>query len=80
MASVSVKHTVKSVVSRALEIPVEQVVDEAHLMDDLGADSLDVINIQMMIEDELGTQVPDEEADSLLIVGPLIRWTEDHLA
>ncbi len=80
MASVSVEHTVKSIISRALEIPVEQVVDDAHLMDDLGADSLDVINIQMMIEDEIGIQVPDEEADGLLVVAVLIRWTEDHLA
>ena len=80
MATVSVEQSVKGVISQVLAIPVAAIDDKAHLEDDLGADSLHRIEIQMALEEQFGIQIPDEEVDELLVVGNAIQWIEDHLA
>ena len=79
MARISVEHTVKGVISKTLQIDPASVSDEAHIMDDLGADSLEMIEIQMALEDAFGIAIPDDEAERLQIVGNAVQWIEDHL-
>ena len=79
MASTSVEHTVKSVICATLNIDAASVSDKAHIMDDLGADSLEMIEIQMALEDAFGIAIPDEESERLQTVGNAVQWIEDHL-
>jgi acyl carrier protein len=80
VASHSVEQGVKSVVGQVLSIPVEQIQPAAHLQDDLGADSLHRIEIQMALEDQFDIQIPDEDVESLRTVGDVMRCIEEHLA
>ena len=55
----------------------EQLTPEAKFIEDLGADSLDTVELVMALEEEFGIQVPDEEAEKLASVGDVIRFIED---
>ena len=79
MASTSVEQAVKSIISEVLPIDRERIDDGDHLIDDLGADSLHVIEIQMKLEERFHIDVPDEAIDRILVVGNAIQWIEDHL-
>jgi acyl carrier protein len=80
VASTSVGHTVKSIISNVLEIEAERLAEGAHIMDDLGADSLEVMEIHMALEDEFEIAIPDKELDKLQTVGDTIAWIENRLA
>ena len=56
----------------------EQVTPEAKFIEDLGADSLDTVELVMAFEDEFDVQVPDEEAEKLLAVGDVTRYIEEN--
>ena len=55
----------------------DQVKPEAKFIDDLGADSLDTVELVMALEEEFGTEIPDEEAEKLQSVGDVIKFIED---
>ena len=59
-----------------LSVTPEQVTKEAKFIDDLGADSLDTVELVMAFEDEFGVDVPDEEAEKLISVGDVITFVE----
>jgi acyl carrier protein len=56
----------------------EQVTDEAKFIEDLGADSLDTVELVMAFEEEFGIDVPDEEAEKLQAVGDVVRYVEEN--
>ena len=56
----------------------DQVTTEAKFIEDLGADSLDTVELVMAFEEEFGIEVPDEEAEKLLTVGNVVQYIEDH--
>jgi acyl carrier protein len=56
----------------------QQVTPEAKFIEDLGADSLDTVELVMAFEEEFGIDVPDEEAEKLQSVGDVVRYVEDH--
>jgi acyl carrier protein len=56
----------------------DKVVPEASFIDDLGADSLDVIELVMAFEEEFGCEIPDEEAEKILTVGDAINYIEEN--
>jgi acyl carrier protein len=60
-----------------LGVTIEQVVTDANLVSDLGADSLDVVELVMALEDELGVEVPDEDAQKLVTVGAVLAYLKD---
>ena len=67
---------VKDIIVQNLNVPEEQLTPEAKFIEDLGADSLDTVELVMAFEEEFGIEVPDEEAEKLISVGAVITHIE----
>jgi acyl carrier protein len=65
---------VKDIIVEQLGVNKEQVTPEASFIDDLGADSLDTVDLVMAFEEEFGAEIPDEEAEKLTTVGGVIKY------
>ena len=78
MSDKSIEDRVKDIIVKELGVTPEQVTPEAKFIEDLGADSLDTVELVMAFEDEFDIQVPDEEAEKLLSVGDVNRYIEDN--
>jgi len=70
---------VRHIVSDKLSISEEQVTEDASFIDDLGADSLDTVELVMALEDEFGLDIPDDEAEKLTTVGKALDYIQGHL-
>jgi acyl carrier protein len=73
----TVEEKVREIVVEQLGVKPEQVTPEAKFIEDLGADSLDVVELVMALEEEFGHEIPDEEAEKLTTVGDVIKYIED---
>ena len=73
----SVDEQVKSIVVEQLKVDAEQVKAEASFADDLGADSLDVVQLVMAFEEKFKISIPDEEAEKIRTVGEAINYVKD---
>ncbi|AJD40696.1 MULTISPECIES: acyl carrier protein [Rhizobium] len=67
---------VKKIVIDHLGVDAEKVVESASFIDDLGADSLDTVELVMAFEEEFGVEIPDDAADSILTVGDAVKFIE----
>lgn len=67
---------VKKLLSEQLDVDEEKITMDSSISEDLGADSLDVVELLMSIEDNLGVAVPDEEAANLKTVGDVVRYID----
>jgi acyl carrier protein len=74
----SVTEKVKKMIVEQLGVNESEVVPEAKFIDDLGADSLDIVELIMALEDEYGIEIPDEDAEKIETVGDAIRYIEEH--
>ncbi|MDP8247100.1 MAG: acyl carrier protein [Candidatus Tritonobacter lacicola] len=70
---------VKEIVVEQLGVNADEVSQEASFIDDLGADSLDTVELVMAFEEEFGTEIPDEEAGKIKTVGDAIKYIEEHI-
>ena len=68
---------IKQIIADQLGVKKEEVVDSAKFVDDLGADSLDTVELVMALEEEFGIEIPDEEAEKLITVGDALRYIEE---
>jgi len=68
---------IKKIIVEQLGVNEDQVKPEAKFIEDLGADSLDTVELVMALEEEFGTEIPDEEAEKLQSVGDVIKFVED---
>lgn len=76
MSDVGVK--VKKIIVEHLGVDEAKVTDEASFIDDLGADSLDTVELVMAFEEEFGSEISDSEAEKILTVGDAIRFIENN--
>ena len=74
----SIQEKVKEIVVNQLGVAPEQVKDDAKFIEDLGADSLDQVELIMALEEEFGADIPDEDAEKLATVGDAIKYIESH--
>lgn len=70
---------VKAILSEQFDVEEDSITAETTLADDLGADSLDVVDLLMSIEDEFEVEIPDEEVENIKTVGELVKYIEDHV-
>ncbi len=77
MAEKPIEHRVKDIIVEQLGVKADQVTPEAKLIEDLGADSLDAVELVMALEEEFGIEVPDEQAEKLQSVGDIIKYIEE---
>jgi len=70
----------KVIVADKLSISEDQVTEGASFIEDLGADSLDTVELVMALEDEFGLDIPDEEAEKLTTVGKAMDYILDHVS
>ena len=75
----SVEDRVKKIVVEQLGVKEEEVTNEASFVDDLGADSLDTVELVMALEEEFKTEIPDEEAENINTVNQAIEYINAHL-
>src|SRR6266699_6253909 len=77
MADKSIEQRVKDIIVEQLGVNADQVTPDAKFIEDLGADSLDTVELVMALEEEFGHEIPDEEAEKLQSVGDVIKYIED---
>jgi acyl carrier protein len=76
MADIEAK--VKDIIINELGVEAEKVTPEASFVEDLGADSLDTVELVMAFEEEFGMEIPDEDAEKLQTVGDAIKYISEH--
>ena len=74
----SVEDTVKKIVSDQLGKSVDEIQSDSSFVDDLGADSLDTVELVMALEEEFDTEIPDEEAEKITTVQAAIDYVTAH--
>ncbi len=74
-----IEERVKKIVVEQLGVSEEQVTREASFVDDLGADSLDTVELVMALEEEFDCEIPDEEAEKIATVEDAIKYIESHV-
>lgn len=74
----NVETRVKAIIVRQLGVKDEEVLAEKSFIDDLGADSLDIVELVMAMEDEFGFEIPDEEAENIRTVGDAVSYINAH--
>ena len=71
-----VAERVKKIVVEHLNVDAEKVIDNASFIEDLGADSLDTVELVMAFEEEFGIEIPDDAAESIVTVGDAVKFIE----
>ncbi len=70
---------VRDILCEQLDVDEEKVTMEANIMEDLGADSLDIVDLVMSLEEEFDVEVPDEEVENIKTVGDIVKFIESHV-
>ena len=74
----NISERVKEIIVKHLGIDPDKVTEDANFIDDLGADSLDTVELTMSFEEEFGCEIPDEAAESMFSVGDVIKFLETN--
>ena len=69
---------IKALIAEQLGVDLDQVTDEASFIDDLGADSLDTVELVMALEEEYGVDIPDEDVEKVTTVKDIIAYIEEN--
>ena len=78
MSEKTIEQRVKDIIVEQLGVKPEQVTPEAKFIEDLGADSLDTVELVMALEEEFGNEIPDEQAEKLQSVSDVIKFVEEQ--
>jgi len=71
---------VREILVDQLDVEEDAVTMDASIIDDLGADSLDIVDLVMSLEEEFDTEIPDEEIENIKTVGDMVKYIEDNVA
>jgi len=75
----NIEEKVKEIIAEQLGVKKEEIKPESSFVDDLGADSLDTVEIVMALEEEFGIDIPDEDAEKISTVGEAIQYIENKV-
>ena len=75
-----IEDKVKSIIAEQLGVKIEEVTNEASFIDDLGADSLDTVELVMALEEEFSIEIPDEDAEKMTTVGDAMKYVQEKSA
>ena len=70
---------IKAILADQFDVDADTVTMETSIADDLGADSLDVVDLVMSLEDEYGVEIPDDKVENIKTVGNLVQFIEDNV-
>ena len=73
----SIEDRIRTIIATELGVKPEQITPEAKFIEDLGADSLDTVELVMALEEEFGNEIPDEDAEKLISVSDVIQFIEE---
>jgi acyl carrier protein len=76
----SVEERVKKIIVEQLGVNAEEVASESAFVEDLGADSLDTVELVMAFEEEFDLEIPDEDAEKIATVGDAVKYIDEHAA
>ena len=79
-ATQSIEDVVKNIIVNELRVDRSQLVEQTHLMKDLGADSLDALNIALRLEEAFKIKIPDDSIPNFLTIGDIVRGVREHQA
>ncbi len=80
MSSEEILEKVKKIIVEQLGVADTSVTMEASFIDDLGADSLDIVELIMALEEEFDMEIPDSDAEKVVTVGDVVDYIKDHVA
>ena len=69
---------IRACLAEQLDIDPDEITMDSNILDDFGADSLDLVDLVMALEDEFEVEVPDDAIESFHTVGDVVRFVEDH--
>ncbi|MFL5319616.1 MAG: acyl carrier protein [Myxococcaceae bacterium] len=78
MATSTIEAKVKSIIADQLGVGEDEIKPESSFIEDLGADSLDIVELVMAMEEEFEVEIPDEEAENIKTVGDAINYVNTH--
>ena len=78
MATSAIEAKVKSIIADQLGVGEDEIKPESSFIEDLGADSLDIVELVMAMEEEFEVEIPDEEAENIKTVGDAINYINPH--
>lgn len=70
---------VKAILSSQFDVEEDSITADTNIADELGADSLDVVDMLMSLEDEFDVEIPDEEIERIQTVGDVVSYIEEHM-
>ncbi len=70
---------IKALIAQSLGVSADEIVPDASFIDDLGADSLDIVELVMQIEQEFNVEIPDDDAEKILTVQDAIDYINNHV-
>ena len=76
----TIEDKVKNIIVEQLDVSIDKLVPEASFVDDLGADSIDLVEVVMALEEEFGKEIPDEKAEKIQTVQDAINYIENQMA
>ncbi len=80
MSQTVIFEKVKKIVAEQLSVEVDKIKPESNFVDDLGADSLDTVELVMALEEDFDIEIPDEEAEKILTVQAVVDYINSHVA
>jgi len=75
----NLEEKVREIIAEQLSVEPEKITPEAKFVEDLGADSLDVVELIMKFEEEFGIEIPDEDAEKIQTVGDVIKYLQEKV-